>query len=358
VAAPVPVSAVQAEAVRTGSLPPLEEMRHGVWSLTSPAASGAADHSFSYLVEGSDGTLALIDPGWPSPDAVDRLEAALRSIDHSLDDVALIVATHLHIDHLGAADAVRRATGARLAMHPAEHRALATRADDALAADADIARWQVPAEVQEALVASWGSGRLLVDVVPDLLLDDGDELPLAGRRLRAVHVPGHTSGHLCVVEPEQRLLFSGDHVLPTINPGIGLGGRTSANPVGDVLASLARVAALDRPGADSLEVCPGHEYRFIGLAERAEALVAHREERTRDAVAALDGLLADGSSGGAGAAAGTGARAAAPSVWQVAEAMTGWRGGLRSMNGLPLASALAQTEWHLRAAGRAADLAR
>jgi glyoxylase-like metal-dependent hydrolase (beta-lactamase superfamily II) len=356
VAAPVPVSAVQAEAVRTGSLPPLEEVRHGVWSLTSPAASGVADHSFSYLVEGSDGTLALIDPGWPSPDAVDRLDAALRSIDHSLDDVALIVATHLHVDHLGAADAVRRATGARLAMHPAEHHALATRSADALAADADIVRWQVPAEAQEALVASWGSGRLLVDVVPDLQLDDGDELPIAGRRLRAVHTPGHTSGHLCVVEPEQRLLFSGDHVLPTINPGIGLGGRTAANPVDDVLASLARVAALDRPGADALEVCPGHEYRFTGLAERAEALVAHREERTRDAVAALDGSLEDGAVIGAGAA--TGVRAGSPSVWQVAEAMTGWRGGLRSMTGLPLASALAQTEWHLRAAGRAADLAR
>ncbi|ROP77489.1 glyoxylase-like metal-dependent hydrolase (beta-lactamase superfamily II) [Frigoribacterium sp. PhB107] len=353
--APAPLSPVQAEALRTGTVPPLEEVRHGVWSLTSPATSSVADFSYGYLVEGSDGRLTLIDPGWPSPDAVDRLDAALHEIDHRLDDVDLIVATHLHVDHLGAADAVRRATGARLAMHPAEQRALASRADDAVAADADLVRWQVPAEAQEALVASWGSGRLLVDVVPDLLLDDGDELPVAGRRLRAVHTPGHTSGHLCLVEPEQRLIFTGDHVLPTINPGIGLGGRTAADPLDDVLASLARVVELDRPGADALEVCPGHEYRFVGLTERAETLVAHREERTRDALGALDGLL-----GGADGADGHAARrgsSAAPSVWQVAEAMTGWRGGLRSMSGLPLASALAQTEWHLRAAGRAGDLA-
>ncbi|TWX40906.1 MBL fold metallo-hydrolase [Frigoribacterium sp. ACAM 257] len=351
-AAPAPLSPLQAEALRAGTLPPLEEVRHGVWSLTSPATSSVADASYGYVVEGSDGLLTLIDPGWPSPDAVDRLETALHEIDHELADVALIVATHLHVDHLGAADAVRRATGARLAMHPAEHRALAGRADDAVAADADIARWQVPAEAQEALVASWGSGRLLVDVVPDLLLDDGDELPVAGRRLRAVHTPGHTSGHLCLVEPEQRLLFTGDHVLPTINPGIGLGGRTATNPVDDVLASLARVVELDRPGADGLEVCPGHEYRFVGLTERAEALVAHRGERTRDALGALDALL-----GGAAGSAPVRGSGAAPSVWQVAEAMTGWRGGLRSMTGLPLASALAQTEWHLRAAGRAAHLA-
>jgi len=344
VPAPAPLSAVQAEALRTGSPPPFEEVRHGVWSLTSPPTSGVADSSFGYLVEGSDGRLVLVDPGWPSPDAVERLRAVLHEIDHELGDVDLIVATHLHVDHLGAADAVRQATGARLAMHPAEQRALTSRPDDARAADADVERWQVPADAKEALVASWGSGRLLVDVVPDLLLDDGEELPIAGRRLRALHTPGHTSGHLCLVEPEQRLVFTGDHVLPTVNPGIGLGGRTATNPLDDVLASLARVAELDRPGADALEVCPGHEYRFTGLAERAEALVAHREERTRDAVAALDGLLAAG--------------ARRPSVWRVAEAMTGWRGGLRSMSGLPLASALAQTEWHLRAAGRAADLPR
>jgi glyoxylase-like metal-dependent hydrolase (beta-lactamase superfamily II) len=353
VPAPAPLSAVQAAALRAGAVPPLEEVRHGVWSLTSPDSTSVADFSYGYLVEGSDGALTLIDPGWPSPDVVDRLESALHEIDHELGDVALIVATHLHVDHLGAADAVRRATGARLAMHPAEQRALATRADDAVAADADLVRWRVPAETKEALVASWGSGRLLVDVVPDLLLEDGDELPIAGRRLRVVHTPGHTSGHLCLVEPEQRLVFTGDHVLPTINPGIGLGGRTSTNPLDDVLASLARVVELDRPGADALEVCPGHEYRFTGLTERAEALAAHREERTRDAVTALDGLLGPTSGHEGRSSRG----AAAPSVWQVAEAMTGWRGGLRSMSGLPLASALAQTEWHLRAAGRAGDLA-
>ena len=343
--APAPISPVQAEALRTRTLPPLEEVRHGVWSLSSTVGDRVEGHSFSYLVEGSDGSLALIDPGWAGPDAVPRLEAALRSVDHELSDLTLVVVTHLHLDHLGAADDVRRASGARVAMHALEAAALDRRAADGAAADADVARWGAPRELTEALVASWGSGRALPAVTSDLLLADGDELPVAGRRLRAVHTPGHTAGHLCVVEPEQRLVFTGDHVLPTINPGIGLGGRTASNPLDDHLASLRAMVPLDRPGADALEVCPGHEYRFVGLAERAEALVAHRADRTLDAVTALDALHA----GGAGAA--------SPTVFEVAERMTGWRGGLRSMTGFVLASALAQTEWHLRSAGRGDELA-
>jgi len=357
------VSPVQAEALRSRTLPPVEEVRHGVWSLSFAFGHGIDDHSFGYLVEGSDGRLAIIDPGWHGADNLERLGAALATIDHELSDIDLIVVTHLHVDHLGGADDLRRASGARLAMHAAEQRALDTRDADAEAADADVDRWGVPGDERDALVAAWGSGRHLLAVEPDLLLADGDVLPITGRRVTVVHTPGHTSGHLCFVEPDQRLVFTGDHVLPRINPGIGLGGRTAANPLDDYLASLDRVSALDQEGADALEVCPGHEYRFTGLTERAEALVAHRADRTDDAVRALDGLVAGdagaepGSDSGPGSGAGPAPAPAAPTVWQVAERMTGWRGGLRSMSGYVLGSALAQTEWHLRAAGRAGDLA-
>ncbi|MBF4599355.1 MBL fold metallo-hydrolase [Frigoribacterium sp. VKM Ac-1396] len=335
-APPVPLSRVQADAVRRGDLPPVEEVRHGVWSVAFEFGDGIDDHSLGYVVEGSDGALTVVDPGWGVDANLDRLEQALADVDHALADVELIAVTHLHADHLGGAEALRRASGARIALHAAEQAALADRPVDAAAADADIARWGAPAEDQEALVASWGSGRHLPAVAADLLLADGDVLPIAGRKLRAVHTPGHTAGHLCFVEPEQRLVFTGDHVLPRVNPGIGLGGRTPTNPLTDYLASLERMVALDVPGPDALEVCPGHEYRFTGLRERAEALIAHRTDRSRDAAAALDALDR-------------------PTVWQVAERMS-WSGGIASLHGYRLGSALAQTGWHVQALGRAGEL--
>ena len=335
-APPVPLSRVQADAVRRGALPPVEEIRHGVWSVAFAFGDGIDDHSLGYVVEGSDGALTVIDPGWHVDDNLDRLERALSDVDHSLADVDLIAVTHLHADHLGGAEALRRASGARIALHAAEQAALADRPADAAAADADIARWGAPADEQEALVASWGSGRHLPEVTADLLLADGDVLPIAGRKLRAVHTPGHTAGHLCFVEPEQRLVFTGDHVLPRINPGIGLGGRTPTNPLTDYLASLERMVAVDVPGPDAFEVCPGHEYRFTGLRERAESLIAHRTDRSRDAATALDALDR-------------------PTVWQVAERMS-WSGGVASLHGYRLGSALAQTEWHVQALGRGDEL--
>lgn len=322
--------------MRRGELPPVEEVRHGVWSIAFEFGDGIDDHSLGYVVEGSDGGLTVIDPGWGVDANLDRLEQALADLDHALADVELIVVTHLHADHLGGAEALRRASGARIALHAAEQAALADRPADAAAADADVARWGAPAEDQEALVASWGSGRHLPVVTADLLLADGDVLPIAGRKLRAVHTPGHTAGHLCFIEPEQRLVFTGDHVLPRINPGIGLGGRTPTNPLTDYLASLERMVSLDVPGPDALEVCPGHEYRFTGLRERAETLIAHRADRSRDAAAALDALDR-------------------PTVWQVAERMS-WSGGIASLHGYRLGSALAQTGWHVQALGRADEL--
>ncbi|NRD26172.1 MBL fold metallo-hydrolase [Frigoribacterium sp. VKM Ac-2836] len=335
-APPVPLSPVQADAVRRRELPPVEEVRHGVWSVAFEFGDGIDDHSLGYVVEGSDGALTVIDPGWGIDGNLDRLESALADVDHSLADIDLIAVTHLHADHLGGAEALRRVSGARIALHAAEQRALGGRTSDAAAADADIARWGAPAADEKALVASWGSGRHLPAVTADLLLEDGDLLPVAGRLLRAVHTPGHTAGHLCFVEPEQRLVFTGDHVLPRINPGIGLGGRTGTNPLTDYLASLDRMATLDVAGPDALEVCPGHEYRFTGLRERAEELLAHRADRSRDAAAALDDLTR-------------------PTVWQVAERMS-WSGGISSLHGYRLGSALAQTEWHVQAFGRAHEL--
>lgn len=322
--------------MRRGELPPVEEVRHGVWSVAFEFGDGIDDHSLGYVVEGSDGALTVIDPGWDVDRNLERLEQALAGVGHTIADVDLIAVTHLHADHLGGAEALRRASGARIALHPAEQRALAERTADAASADDDIARWGAPDADRDALVASWGSGRRLPEVTADLLLADGDELPIAGRRLRAVHTPGHTAGHLCFVEPEQRLVFTGDHVLPRINPGIGLGGRTAGNPLTDYLSSLDRMVALDVAGPDALEVCPGHEYRFVGLRERAEALIGHRADRTRDAAAALDSLDR-------------------PTVWQVAERMS-WSGGIASLHGYRLGSALAQTEWHVQALGRAGEL--
>lgn len=335
-AAPEPTSVVQAAALRDGVLPPVEEVRPGIWTIAVPFLFGVPDATLAYVVKGSDGALAVIDPGWSDDDGLTVLRAGLETIGRRLDDVGLVVVTHLHADHLGAAAAVRRRTGARVAMHRLEVEALHRAREDAAENDAEIATWGVPEHLRAGVVEAWGSGRRIghgrtAEPFADLQLEDDDELPIAGRSIRTLLTPGHTEGHSCFVDEEDGLLFTGDHVLPRINSGIGLGGRTATNPLGAYLASLRRLEPYD-----SLEVCPGHEYRFRGVADRARVLAEHREERSRHVSRALDEL-------------------SRPTLFEVA-ARVPFSGGIESMTGFLLASALTQTAFHADLLGRADEV--
>jgi glyoxylase-like metal-dependent hydrolase (beta-lactamase superfamily II) len=327
---------VQADALRSGTAPPLEQVRDGVWTMSIPFRAGIPDSTLTYVVEGSDGSLTLIDPGWGVDATIDLLDAGLAAIGRRIEDVGLVAVTHLHIDHVGAAAAVRARSGARVAVHAAEIAAIDHQRTDRALDDADVVGWGVPGPLLPELHERWGVGRRIPSIdIPsvsaDLLIGDGDVLPVVGRTLRALWTPGHTTGHLCFVDEPDGLLFTGDHVLPRINSGLGLGGRSVTNPLTDYLDSLRVVSAYP-----SLEVCPGHEYRFADVAARAAVLVDHRTEREGFVADALDALDH-------------------PTMWELASRVP-FRGGIESMTGYLLASALAQTSFHVRHLGRSDEV--
>jgi glyoxylase-like metal-dependent hydrolase (beta-lactamase superfamily II) len=117
----------------------------------------------------------------------------------------------------------------------------------------------------------------LVDAVePDVLIEDGTKPEVPGWDLLAIWTPGHSPGHLCFHEPRYQLMLSGDHVLPRITPNIAFHPQAGADPLGDFLASLDRVATFPTD-----EVLPAHEHRFVGLPERVAELRAHHEQLRR-----------------------------------------------------------------------------
>ncbi len=79
-----------------------------------------------------------------------------------------------------------------------------------------------------------------------------------------------------------RRLFSSDHVLPRITPNISGQRATPPDPLGDYLDPLARTRDLDVD-----EVLPAHEWRFLGLTERIDAIAAHHERRLAELLAAV-----------------------------------------------------------------------
>lgn len=319
---------LQRAAWQRKTLPPVERLRGGIWSVPVPIPDNPLRYTLSYLVPSGDG-LVVVDPGW---DAEEGRQALLGGLEHagaSVGDITGIVATHVHPDHHGLSARLREESGAWIAMHPAERDTLPQR----LAASqrehrdgtADWLRVLGAAETDIAqLLGTLGSesdprGKAMAE--PDVLLDDGDLVPVEGRTLRAVWTPGHTPGHLCLQEPDARVLLTGDHVLPRITPNIGMHPASTDAPLRRFLESLDRTA-----GYDDHDALPAHEYRFRGIAARARQLHLHHAQRCAEILDVVDGL-------------------GEPTLWQVAEQLT-WSRPWADI-GMMRFGAIAETTAHL-----------
>ena len=127
----------------------------------------------------------VIDPG---ADAKDILRSARKS---SLE-IKLIVLTHRHPDHVGAATQVKEATGAEVAAH------------------VEVARYlpQSPSYIYEPPYEA--------APYPDRLLNGGDSIDIGDLHFTVLHTPGHTPGGICLLG--EGVVFTGDTLF---NYGIG-----------------------------------------------------------------------------------------------------------------------------------------
>jgi len=308
-----------------------EQVRSGVWSLVLPFSSHYPGATTTYLLERADGSLCVVDPAWRTEENRRLLEAGAARSGHRLEDVGLVVVTHLHPDHIGMAEELRRLSGAAIALHRADQSALETGLPQTHVPAEWFEHWGVPPDRRAELVRWWVEERRYPVVHADRVLEDGDRVSVGGGELVVLHTPGHTSGSICLVHEAERAVLTGDHVLPDAYPGIGLGGASGGNPMGEYLASLDRLQPYD-----DFEAWPGHGGRFRPLGERRARIEAHHRRRSAEVAAALDVLHR-------------------PTVWEVAARLR-WSGGWATMADYRLASALAQTEWHVDLLGRSGDL--
>ena len=108
---------------------------------------------------------------------------------------------------------------------------------------------------------------------PTRRVKHGAPIQLAGRTWLAIHTPGHTLDHLCLYDPENGILLSGDHVLPSITPHIAGSGMGDA--LHSYLATLDLVASLDGVKLG----LPAHGHPFDDVPGRVDAIKEHHFER-------------------------------------------------------------------------------
>ena len=268
--------------------PEVEKVRPGLWSIPVPLPNNSLRYVLVYLFETDRGPY-LVDAGWNTDDAFAALSNGMQTAGCDVADVQGVLVTHIHPDHFGLAGRIREASGAWIALHPADAELIHDRydeVDDLLArVAAALRRMGAPDEELAPLQNAAMPVRPLVDPVrPDVLLEDGARPEVPGWSLEAIWTPGHSPGHLCFYESERELMLSGDHVLPRITPNIPFHPQAGANPLGDFLNSLDK---LEPYVVD--EVLPAHEYRFDDLRARLQELREHHLERFAEIVAILRG---------------------------------------------------------------------
>lgn len=193
----------------------------------------------TYIVGGA-GPRWVIDPAVPD-------DPYIEAVLNVAVDVAAILVTHRHPDHIEGAAALHARTGA-----------------------------PVVAFGTEAVAG-----------VPVTPVADNETLRLPSVQLRVLHTPGHSSDHVCFYVEGAASLFSGDTIL-------GEGTAVIAPPDGDMAAYMATLRRLRAMPID--RIYPGHFRAIDGGRAVIEGYLAHRAARETaifDAVASGASELAD-----------------------------------------------------------------
>ena len=179
----------------------------------------------TYLVGDTETSHAiLIDP-------VDDAPVILTMAEEEGWTIELMIATHAHLDHVMASQAIKDATNAPFYIHE------------------ECVEWlkQIPAQAR-----MFGLGDVPPAAKPDrLLTTESETIELDGIKLETLYTPGHAPGHLSLYMRDHKILFSGDSLFA------GSIGRTDL-PGGDYHLLMKHIFDKLMTLDDDVQVLPGH----------------------------------------------------------------------------------------------------
>jgi len=234
----------------------VEEILNNIYRIEIPLPGNPLKAINSYVVKDSARNL-IIDTGLNRKECRDVMEEGLAELEVDLKETDFFI-THLHADHFALVST--------------------------LATDNATVYFNQPFPEKELLAAlhnhpgyKYGSR---FDV-PLTILKEDDSVDMGEYRFRCIETPGHTMGHMCLYEPNRKILVSGDHVLGDITPNIQ-SWADEGNPLQAYLWSLDKVSELD-----VAVVLPGHRRIFKNCRERIQEIKDHHQNRADEVLMIL-----------------------------------------------------------------------
>lgn len=240
-----------------------------------------------YMIKAGGETI-LVDCGFNTDKAYAALEEGMKEHGSHPSEITKLVITHIHPDHYGMAGRLKQLSSCEVVIHEKDAEQLQLRyfAPRSLAEQmgAFMAKNGVPAVESPPL--QQGSFSMLDKVAavpPDTAVHGGEVIKAGPFEFEIIHTPGHSPGHICLYEPNFRLLFTGDHILPTITPNVSIHAQTHGSPLADYIRSLDKLSelAVDR-------ILPAHEYDIRDLKKRIAEIEAHHDERLAEMLGCVD----------------------------------------------------------------------
>ncbi len=257
----------------------IEEVLPDLYKIEVPLPGNPLKAVNCYLIAAS-GRFLLIDTGMNRQECELVMSTALRKLDVDLNNTDFFI-THWHADHLGLVSTLATPSSKVYFNKP-----------EAIVRDFQ-SHWEESAtlgrqhgfqedELSKALSTHPGrryGGKRQVDFS---ILRDDDEIRIGDYSFICIETPGHSPGHICLYEPDKKILVSGDHILVDITPNIALWSK-EGNPLEEYLASLDKVYDLD------VElVLPGHRQLFRDHRKRIQELKQHHEARVNEVLSILE----------------------------------------------------------------------
>lgn len=238
-----------------------------------------------YIIKGEEKNL-IVDTGFDTEEIKFFTHEYMDALDLDLSRTGLFL-THLHSDHIGMASYLGK-LGMKIYLSEVDGKIV----EDSMEKMSPY--WQLAQEHAHRQGLDEDQLRIedhpgfkyrpkeRFDYVP---VKPGDEISVGKYNFVLIDESGHTPGMLGLYEPEQKILFCGDHILGDITPNITYWGDEYGDSLGKYLQNLEAVRELHIEHLFS-----SHRSLVADIEGRIEELLAHHRRRLAEVVEYLESV--------------------------------------------------------------------